>query len=44
MKCPKCQTEIKSNAKFCTKCGCNLAVEMSKMQAYAQRKLQLEAS
>ncbi len=30
MKCPKCQTEINSNARFCTKCGCNLAVEMAK--------------
>ena len=29
MKCPKCQTEIMSNARFCTKCGCNLAVEMA---------------
>lgn len=29
MKCPKCQNEINSNAKFCTKCGCNLAVEMA---------------
>lgn len=29
MKCPKCQTEIISNARFCTKCGCNLAVEMA---------------
>ncbi|MDE7031470.1 MAG: zinc ribbon domain-containing protein, partial [Lachnospiraceae bacterium] len=31
MKCPKCQTEINSNAKFCTKCGCNLASEMAKV-------------
>lgn len=38
MKCPKCQTEIKSNAKFCTKCGCNLAVEMAKMQATAPQQ------
>lgn len=30
MKCPKCQTEINSNARFCTKCGCNLAAEMAK--------------
>ena len=33
MKCPKCQSEIKGNARFCTKCGCNLAEEMAKMQA-----------
>ncbi|MDE7207751.1 MAG: zinc ribbon domain-containing protein [Lachnospiraceae bacterium] len=33
MKCPKCQTEINSNAKFCTKCGCNLAAEMAKATA-----------
>lgn len=30
MKCPKCQAEINNNAKFCTKCGCNLAAEMAK--------------
>lgn len=30
MKCPKCQTEINSNAKYCTKCGCNLAAEAAK--------------
>ena len=33
MKCPKCQNEINGNARFCTKCGCNLAEEMAKMQA-----------
>lgn len=33
MKCPKCQNEINSNAKFCTKCGCNLAAEMAKSAA-----------
>lgn len=25
MKCPKCQNEINTNARFCVKCGCNLA-------------------
>ena len=30
MKCPKCQMEINSNSKFCTKCGCNLAAEAAK--------------
>lgn len=35
MKCPKCQTEINNNAKFCTKCGCNLAAEMAKTAAKA---------
>lgn len=44
MKCPKCQTEIKSNAKFCTKCGCNLAVEMSKMQATAPQQQPIQQS
>lgn len=44
MKCPKCQTEIKSNAKFCTKCGCNLAVEMSKMQATAPQQQTIQQS
>lgn len=29
MKCPKCQNEIIGNAKFCTKCGCNLAEVMA---------------
>ena len=29
MKCPKCQNEIVNNAKFCTKCGCNLAAAMA---------------
>ena len=24
MKCPKCQNEVSDNARFCTKCGCNL--------------------
>ena len=44
MKCPKCQTEIKSNAKFCTKCGCNLAVEMAKMQATAPQQQPIQQS
>ena len=35
MKCPKCQSEIKDNAKFCTKCGCNLAEELAKMKPAA---------
>ena len=30
MKCPKCQNEIQNNnAKFCTKCGCNIAEAMA---------------
>lgn len=29
MKCPKCQNEINNNAKFCTKCGCNLAAAVA---------------
>ena len=29
MKCPKCQNEINGNAKFCIKCGCNLAEAMA---------------
>lgn len=33
MKCPKCQAEINNNARFCTKCGCNLAVEMAKVKS-----------
>lgn len=32
MKCPKCQSEIMENARFCTKCGCNLAEETAKLQ------------
>ena len=30
MICPKCQKEVNDNAKFCTKCGCNLAEEIAK--------------
>ena len=26
MKCPKCQSEVRDNAKFCSKCGCNLSM------------------
>ncbi len=33
MRCPKCQTEVNNNAKFCTKCGCNLAEELAKATA-----------
>ena len=33
MKCPKCQAEINNNARFCTKCGCNLAVEVAKVKS-----------
>ncbi|MBQ6787697.1 MAG: zinc ribbon domain-containing protein [Lachnospiraceae bacterium] len=29
MKCPKCQNEIRNNAKFCTMCGCDLAAAMA---------------
>ena len=29
MKCPKCQNEINGNAKFCIKCGCNIAEAMA---------------
>ena len=38
MKCPKCQSEIKDNAKFCTKCGCNLAEELAKMKPAAPQQ------
>ncbi len=44
MKCPKCQSEIKDNAKFCTKCGCNLAEELAKMKPAApQQPVQSQA-
>ena len=38
MKCPKCQSEIKDNAKFWTKCGCNLAEELAKMKPAAPQQ------
>lgn len=31
MKCPKCQSEVMDSAKFCTKCGCNIAEETVKI-------------
>lgn len=33
MICPKCQNEVNDTAKFCTKCGCDLAKEMKKQEA-----------
>ena len=36
MKCPKCQNEINTNARFCVKCGCNIAEALANANQQAK--------